>query len=475
VTVDGLEGAVVPAYDRRAADVGVVHLGLGAFARAHVATYCDRLLAAGHQTAGVCGVSLRSRTTVDALDAQDGLYTVIEREDDRADLHVIGSVLQRVHGPAGAVAALTVPTVNAVTLTVTEKGYCRNAATGELDESHPDIAHDIAHPDDPRSVPGVLLAALRRRRRAGLEPPVIVSCDNLSENGRATRSVVVALAGSVDEEMAAWLSEEVRFPSTMVDRIVPAPGEEDRSLVRERTGLIDRAALSCEPFSQWVIEDAAGLPPWEAAGAVVVDSVGPWETLKLRLLNGPHSALAYLGLLAGLETIADAAVDPALASFVTALAEQEVLPTLPPVATDPFAYAASCRHRFANRALDHHTAQVAMDGSQKLPMRLLVPMTERVAEGAEVERLGLVVAAWMTHVARCARGGGELEDPLAQTLVERVVGAPASSDGLVDALLGVVEVFGPDGLGDPSRRDPIVRGVRLLEERGPRGAAASLS
>lgn len=473
-TLDGLEGALVPAYDRGTAVVGVVHLGLGAFARAHVATYCDRLLAAGDRTAGLCGVSLRTAATVDALDAQDGLYTVIERDDGRADLQVIGSVVRRVHGPPAALAALEAPAVHTVTLTVTEKGYCRNAATGELDVGHPDVRHDIAHPDEPRSVPGVLLAALRRRRRAGVAPPMIVSCDNLSANGRSTRDVVVGLARLSAPETAGWIADEVRFPSTVVDRIVPAPGEADRALVQERTGRLDEAALGCEPFSQWVIEDVAGLRPWVEAGAVVVDAVAPWETLKLRLLNGPHSALAYLGLLAGIETVAEAVVDPTLASFVTALAEREVVPTLPAVATDPAAYAASCRDRFANSALGHRTAQVAVDGSQKLPLRLLAPMAERVAEGADVERLGLVVAAWMSHVARCTRGIDRLEDPLAPALLERAA-APASADGLAGALLGVDEVFGPDRVTDPGWRNPIVRGLRLLEKRGPIAAAASLS
>lgn len=473
-TLAGLEGAAVPAYDRRAAEVGVVHLGLGAFARAHLATYCDRLLAAGHRTAGICGVSLRSTATVEALDAQDGLYTVIEREHDRVDLHVIGSVLDRVQGPTRAVAAMAAPTVRAVTLTVTEKGYCRHPATGQLDEDHPDVRHDIARPDEPRSAPGVLVAALHRRRRAGVTPPVVVSCDNLVDNGRSTREVVVGLARLTDAETAAWIADEVRFPSTVVDRIVPAPVSADRALVRQRTGRVDEAAVGCEPFSQWVIQEATGLPAWSEAGATVVDEVGPWQTLKLRLLNGSHSALAYLGRLAGFDTIAEAEADPALAGFVTALAEVEVIPTLPPLATDPTAYAASCRRRFTNIALGHRIAQVAEDGSQKLPLRLLAPMAERLASGTDVDRLALVVAAWMTHVARCARGADRLEDPMAPALLDRAA-APTSSAGLATALLGVGEMFGPGRATDPAWRDPIERGLLLLEEQGPIGAARTLA
>ncbi len=466
--------ADVPRYDRGDAVVGIVHIGLGAFARAHVATYADDLLAAGHE-AGICGVSLHSHTTIGALRDQDGLYTVVERDRDETALRVIGSVLDLAHGPAEAVDALTSPDVHTVTITVTEKGYCTMPATDEIDESLPEIRHDLAHPDDPVSMPGVLAAALRHRHERGLPAPTIISCDNLHDNGGVTARVVSSLARRADPATADWIGEEVAFPSTVVDRIVPATTDADRRLVVERMGLVDEAAVSCEPFRRWVIEEARGTQVWEAAGATIADSVEPWETLKLRLLNGPHSALAYLGLAAGIRTIAEAVSDPALAGFVAAMAEHEIIPALPEVATDPSAYAAACRLRFANTALRHRTAQVAMDGSQKLPPRVLAPMLAARERGLAVDRLALVVAAWMRHIAHCRSEGLALEDPLAEEFAARLPNAPVPAEVLADRLLGVEAVFAYDLAGDNEVRRDIVRGLELLEEVGPLDAAARIS
>jgi fructuronate reductase len=289
------------------------------------------------------------------------------------------------------------------------------------------------------------------------------------------RSVTVGLAAETDPALARWIDAEVAFPSTMVDRMVPATTDEDRTLVQDRLGVRDEWPVRCEPFLQWVIEEVPGLPPWHQVGATVVEDVAPWEVLKLRLLNGPHSTLAYLGLLAGIPTIAEAATHPALARFVTALAEEEIVPTLPPVETDPVAYAAAGRERFANASLGHRTSQVAMDGSQKLPPRLVSTMADRLTAGAGIDRLALAVAAWMTHVVRCSRGSGSLDDPLATVLERRVRSTLGSPGGIADALLGQSDVFSPALAVDPRFRGPIVRSLERLDELGAIGAAAALT
>ena len=308
---------------------------------------------------------------------------------------VIGSVRSIEVGETAAVRAIADPGTEVVTLTITEKGY-----------GQPSVAA------------AAIVAGLRERRALALDPPVIVSCDNVRANGEVTRTAVATLARETDTELAAWIESDVSFPSTMVDRIVPATTDDDRALVRATLGVDDAWPVRCEPYAEWVIQRVPGLPPWDTVGARFVDRVEPWETLKLRLLNGPHSALAYLGLLAGVDTIADAIAEPSLVRFVEAMAVDEIVPTLPPVEVDPIEYTATVRRRFANPALGHRTAQVAEDGSQKLPERIMATMRERLAQGGSVDRLGLVVAAWMRHVERSARGGATLVDPLADELVE---------------------------------------------------------
>jgi fructuronate reductase len=429
-----------------------VHLGLGAFARAHVAVYCDDLLARGVGDAGIHGISLRSPATRSALEPQDGLYTLVEAEGDRTELRVIGSVRQVEVGEAAAAAAIADADTRAVTMTITEKGYARSGAAARA-----------------------IVTGLRQRRELDLPPPVVVSCDNHPANGAVARAAVVDHARETNDELANWIESEVAFPSTMVDRIVPATTDEDRELVRQVLGLDDAWPVHAEPYVEWVVERVPGLPPWDSVGARFVESVEPWETRKLRLLNGPHSALAYLGLLAGFDTIAEAIADRSLARFVEVMAVDEIVPTLPPVDGDPVAYAATVRQRFANTALGHRTAQVSEDGSQKLPQRILRTLRERAAQGAVVDRLALVVAAWMRHVERCSHGEATLVDPLADELIARVQSAAPGADGLADALLEAAAVFDPSDRTDPAVRTPIVDGLRLLEARGPLAAAAALT
>jgi len=347
---------------------GIVHLGPGAFFRAFGAPWVAEAMAARGGDWGITGVSLQSPATRDALLPQGWDYTAVELgpegEIPRV-ISVLNEVLVAPEDPAAVLAAMSAPGVRIVTLTVTEKGYCHSPATGALNFDHPDIRHDLAQAL-PRSAPGFLVRALAARRRAGLPPFTVLSCDNLPGNGHLVRGAVLSLAGALDPGLADWIETRGAFPSCMVDRIVPATGAGDLDRLEAATGLRDEAAVLHEPFRQWVIEDnfAAGRPDFSAVGVQMVRDVAPWEHMKLRMLNGTHSALAWLGYLAGHQTIAETVADPVFERFVTRLWQAEIIPALkPPPGESLSAYAAALLGRYRNPAIRHRTAQIAMDGS----------------------------------------------------------------------------------------------------------------
>ena len=471
-----------PAYDVGAVRVGIVHLGIGAFHRAHQAVYVDDRLAAGETAWGICGVSLRSPDTAEALAPQDGLYTVAVRSGAGERLRVIGSVrrlLVAPDDPAALLDAMTDPAVRIVSLTVTEKGYCHDPATGDLNPDHPDIAADLADPASPRSAPGVLVEALRRRRAAGRKPFTVLCCDNLPENGRTVGRVLAQFAGLRDPALGRWVEDAVAFPSTMVDRIVPATGDADRAAVAVRLGVSDAWPVMTEPFTQWVIEDrfGDGRPGFEDAGAELVADVAPYELMKLRLLNGSHSTLAYLGYLAGYETVSDVMTDPSFVRLVQGLMDEEVTPTLRvPPGADLAGYKRSLLERFANPALKHRTWQIAMDGSQKLPQRLLGAVRDRLAAGQPVPRLALGVAAWMRYAAGTDERGRPIDvrDPLAQRLRGLADAAGPAAERLAPALLGVREVFGDDLPANPRFAQPVTDALDSLFRKGARATVEDL-
>jgi len=444
-------GVAVPAYDLVGVRPSVVHIGPGVFHRAHQAVYGDEVLATGSLSGGICAVSLRSADLHRALARQGHLYTLLERDDGGDRARLIGSIRETIvaaYDPEAALRRLTDPAAQVVTITVTEAGYCSVGPSGPLDTSRPEIAHDLAHPAAPRSLPGLLAEALARRRAAGTAPLTVVSCDNLRANGPATRRVVSEFAEHRGGDLAGWIHGTVAFPSSMVDRMVPATTEDIRALAAERTGMADAWPVVTEPFSQWVLEDTfpGGRPPWERAGVELVADVAPFERAKLRILNGAHSALAYLGLLAGHATIADAVEDAVLRPVVEAMLRDEVVPTLvPPPGLDLAAYAATVLRRFANRPLAYATVKVAGDGSQKLPVRIVGTAADRLAADAGAERLALVVAAW----AACVLGprSGELGIPDPE--LERLLGSSGTpvpdAAAAVDRLRGLDAGFGPLG------------------------------
>jgi fructuronate reductase len=431
-----------PRYAPEAVGCGIVHLGIGAFHRAHQAVYVDDLIAGDAGNWRIIGVSLRSPDVSDQLAPQDGLFTLVEREGQGERLRIIGSVASVLVGPedpAAVIAAIASPDIHIVSLTVTEKGYCHDPASGTLLRSHPDIVHDLAQPDTPRSAIGYLAAGLDARRRSGRGPITIMSCDNLPHNGAVLKAVLGEFAQLRDPALAGWIEGNARFPSTMVDRIVPATTPADRERLSARLGLEDQAMVKAEPFTQWVIEDdfAGPRPPFETAGAQMVVDVRPFELAKLRMLNGAHSTIAYMGLAAGYATVDQAIADPAIAAVINRLMRVEAASTLPPVpGLDTALYADALIERFANAALEHKLAQIAMDGSQKLPQRLLGTIANVHAAGGEASAAARGVAAWIRHLS-----GPHVNDPLGDMLKEMAANA-ANDEMLLGAILGVSAVFG---------------------------------
>ena len=474
-------GVAMPGYDRRGLAVGVVHLGLGAFVRGHLACYTDDVLAIEPGGWGITGVSLKRPDQRDRLAPQDGLYTTLQRDGSGTRARIIGCLQRAIvapEEPAALLATMADASCRIVSLTVTEKGYGHDPATGHLDVGHPDIHHDLQSPGSPRSAVGLIVAALQARRVAGAAPFTVLCCDNLPHNGRLLASLVRDFAAVLaDDGLAAWIEADVAFPSTMVDRIVPAMTADDAADAAASLGLYDAAPITHEPFRQWVIEDrfgGAGRPAWEKAGAQLVSDVEPYEHMKLRLLNGAHSALAYLGYLAGHETIPDAAADPVFRRYAQAL-WGEIVPVVPaPPGVDLHGYAAELLARFSNTAIRHRTWQIAMDGSQKLPQRLLSTVRERVAAGLPIRCLALAVAGWIRYVGGTDESGRPIDvrDPLARQLREALEQAGPEPRSRVAAVLGIDAVFGGDLPRSPVFVAGLTKAYAALLADGARASAS---
>lgn len=444
--------AILPDYDRSRLVTRIVHLGFGAFHRAHQAIYGDILAAEHGSDWGYCEVNLiGGEQQIADLNRQDRLFTVAEMSADDWQARVIGVVNQALHvnvdGIEAILSTLCQPQVAILSLTITEKGYCYSPATGELMLDHPLIAADLQQPHRPASAVGVITEALARRKAAGLAPFTVMSCDNIPENGHVTRNVVMAYAAALDRDLSAWIAGQVTFPSTMVDRIVPAVTAETLDHIEQLTGVRDPAGVACEPFRQWVIEDnfVAGRPAWERAGAELVADVIPFEEMKLRMLNGSHSFLAYLGYLAGYQTIDACMGDDNYRHTARALMLQEQAVTLKVQGIDLLKYAGLLIERYSNPALRHRTWQIAMDGSQKLPQRLLDPIRWHLAHQTNYDLLVLGVAGWMRYVGGIDDQGNEIDisDPLLPAIQQAVASSAEGADR-VRALLGLNAIFGDD-------------------------------
>ena len=434
-----------PAYDRAAAQIGIVHIGVGAFHRAHQAVYIDDLLADEPRWA-ISGVSLNSRDVRDALQPQDGLYT-LALLGETPQLRVIGAIREvlaaREQGEQ-VLQRLADPHVRIVMLTITEKGYCLKGEN--LDLAHPDIVHDLASSQTPVSAIGYLVEGLRRRREEDLAPYTVLSCDNLADNGGKLRRAVLQFAEKLDEELALWIAGNVTFPRSMVDSITPATDDALRERVDAQLGVHDAWPVQRERYTQWVIEDAFcnGRPAFERVGVTISDEIAGYDRAKLRLLNAPHSALAYLGSLLGIETVAQAMATPVLAQFVERLMREAIVPNvIAPRGFDAQAYVGAILERFRNPAIQHRLAQIAWDGSQKIPVRLLGTISDALTAERSIDLLCLPVAGWLQFVRRQARNGVALVDPLDASLSS--IGRACTGDAQADvaAFLALDTVFAP--------------------------------
>jgi fructuronate reductase len=475
-TLEHLPREMAPRVDPCALTVGIVHLGIGAFHRAHQAVYTEDAIAAEGGEWGICGVSQRSPDVVEQLRPQDGLYTLAQRDGAGERLRVIGAVRELHWARAEADAVryrIAAPTTRLVTLTVTEKGYHQDPATNRLALDHPDVAADLADGGS-RTVVGQLAGGLARRRADDAGPVTVLCCDNLPDNGHVLRALVADFVHRVpaSDGLGDWIAANVTFPSTMVDRITPATTEDDLSRIATALGARDDGAVVTEPFTQWVIEDdfAAGRPAWQRAGAIMTADVRPYEQIKLRLLNGAHSALAYLAVLADDELVSDAVrPDAPFRALLQKLMAVDVAPTLTvPDGFDLDAYQDELLERFANPALRHRTIQIAMDGSQKLPMRLLGTIRDRRRAGAEPVVASLGVAAWMRFVsARRSDAGRALtvDDPMAGAIADRLRGREDAAP-VVDTLLSMGQIFDEELAADTAWRDLLVDHLDALVRDG---------
>jgi fructuronate reductase len=470
-----IPAAARPLVDPKDLTVGVVHLGLGAFHRAHQAVYTERAMRASGTTQwGICAVAQRSRTVLDELEPQDGLYTVVERGSSTT-FRVFAPIRELVLAASQAdllTSRLAAPSTHVVTVTVTEKGYRHDPVTRRLDLTDVAIQADAAGAP-PVTVVGQLVRAMQARQRHNAGPLTVVCCDNLPSNGDTLRGLVddfcslLPIAGQ--STLRSWIEESVTFPSTVVDRITPATSAADRSDVANYLGLDDEGAVVTEPFSQWVLEDnfAASRPAWEQAGAVFTADVSPYESLKLRLLNGSHSALAYLGLLAGYEYIAEFIGVDGVAAFVRRLMGEAAATVSAPSSVNVDDYEQQLVQRFANPGLRHRLAQIAVDGSQKLPPRLIATVRAADPGGLEPTATVLGIAAWMRYVTAGHDDLGRplvIDDPLATRIAE-AVGSAGNPVTIVERLLGITEMFG-DLADDAGLRRSLSEALTALMHAG---------
>ena len=447
---------------------GVVHLGLGAFARVHLAAYLDEVAARGDRRWGIVGVSLRSPAVRDTLEPQGGLYTLVERDAAGESARIMASLKRMLvapEGPAEVVAAMAQPSVRLVTLTVTEKGYGLARDRGELDATDPGVAADMASLARPRTAVGFIVAALNARRDAGLPPFTAVSCDNLPDNGALLRDAVLSMAAAHDAGLAEWIDAYGAFPSSMVDRIVPATTAEAIDEHAARHGYRDEALVETERFSQWVLQDsfAGDRPDFASVGVTMTEDVAPWEEAKLRLLNGAHSTIAYLGALGGIAHVHEFVASPERCALIDRLWDESAATLDPAAGIDVAGYRTALMERFANPALRHRTVQIAMDGSQKLPQRLVAPWRMRLERGLVSPTIELAVAAWMAwqRGADMQDRPHAVDDPLAEITAMAWAIAP-DADTAAARLLALPEVFGDLAGRWPDACERVAAWLRLI-------------
>lgn len=436
-----------PGYDRRSLTPGFLHIGVGNFHRAHMGVYLDRLFARGRDLDwAIVGAGIKSFDQVkrDALKGQDWLTTVVELAPEGLSAFVTASMMDFCDVDPGAILArLEDPAIRIVSMTLTEGGYFVDARTGGFNASHPEVAADVASPDTPQTVFGILAKALRARRDAGQVPFTVMSCDNLPENGHVARQAVVGFARLVDTDLARWIEANVAFPNGMVDCITPATSPAEIEMVAREFGIDDAAPVTCEPFRQWVLEDTfpAGRPALEEVGVEFVADVRPHETMKLRLLNAGHAAIAYPGALLGHHFVHEAMADPDITAWLSHLMRTDVIPILPPLeGADYHQYLAMCISRFSNPRIGDTIARLCLDGSNRQPKFVLPSISDALAAGRGIDALSLEVALWCRYCAATAdpATGIALQDEHATALQEAALATRTHPR----AFLGLTGIFG---------------------------------
>lgn len=438
-----------PSYSRVGKTNGIVHIGIGAFHRAHQAVYTDDAMAIDGGDWLITGVSLRSPKVRDQLSPQDGYYTVAVKQYNSTRYRVVGSISQVLYAKASTKRILTLmskPEVRIITLTVTEKGYMHDPVAGELLMDHPDISHDLDNLDKPVTTIGLITSVLNQRMRLKSTGLSVLSCDNLLGNGRLLNRLVLSFAEQVSGRLANWINDNISFPSSMVDRIVPATQAQDIQEFTAFSSILDRGLVVAEPFSQWVIEDnfINGRPAWDKVGALLVNDVELYEDAKLRMLNGCHSAIAYLGHQAGFKFVAEAMCDHYFERFIRYLMQEEITPTVtPPPHFDMRRYQESIIERLKNHCIKHRTSQIAMDGSQKLPQRLINTILDRLETGKSVDALCFVIAAWMRYLIGKDETGRpyKIQDPHADHFRKIIADTAGEPKKMANLLLETDEIF----------------------------------
>ena len=438
------DNVATASVDPASTQIGIVHLGPGAFHRAHQAIFTQHADTEGRW--GISAVSLRSAHLKEALAQQDNLYTlmILDNIPQTIVVSALKEVLVLEQDREQVMARMTSPQTHIISLTITEKGYCLNN-DGTLNLKHPDIRHDLVQPDKPVSAVGLLTAALKQRMNKSIGELTVISCDNLPDNGERLRGAVQLFAEKSDQAFSTWISETVSFPNTMVDSITPASDDDLQNASREATGLDDTWPVQREAFSQWVIENkfSGPRPAWENAGAIITDDVRVFEKAKLRILNGSHSALAYLGSLCHLKTVYEAVSHDAMHTFLNKLLEEEILPTVDASDTlNPEHYVAQTLTRFKNQHIQHLLSQIAWDGSQKLPPRLLNTVKDNLAANRSIHLLSATVAAWIIFVIRSVQTNKKLVDPMDEVLIGVVKNHDGEASGVANALLDDSRIFG---------------------------------
>ncbi|MBD2859415.1 mannitol dehydrogenase family protein [Spongiibacter sp. KMU-158] len=439
----------LPEYFKQRPQAGIVHLGLGAFHRAHQAWYTHKVLEQFGGDWRIIGVSLRSSNAREQLQTQDNLYTLEVRDGNSTQREIIGAISEVIvapESPERVIQTIASATTHVVTLTITEKGYCLSSASGELDLSHPEIQNDLQQPNSPLTALGFLAAALAQRKMQNRSGLTILSCDNIAANGKKLRAALLKFCQQLDPALADWVDENCRFPCSMVDRIVPASSETDIHQLKRDCAYEDRAAVFTEPFSQWVIEQnfAGAVPAWDKVGAEYVSDVAPFEAMKLRLLNASHSAIAYMGAVMAYQTVDEFIANATLRQFIAELMHEEAAPTLSlPASFDLAAYEQQLLQRFANSALRHRCQQIAMDGSQKIPNRLLPILRWQLNNNKQSWRTSAAIAAWLRYLMGKDETGNAypINDPMSARFSEVYEKAAGDSSAIVTSMLSLQEIF----------------------------------